>query len=103
MAEGGFDLRRDLWLQIEGDLVPDAWRKAIAAGLAKRPGYAVFSHYVAINGAISAVMGRDEVICLSSFVHASITTLDATERLLLAAHCSVAAEAQNRGSMSPWG
>jgi broad specificity phosphatase PhoE len=69
------------WDQIEGDLDYDAWRRAIASALPARAGTAVFSHYVAINGAISVVTGRDEVICFKPD-HASITVLDLTNGAL---------------------
>ena len=66
------------WTQIEGDLDYDAWRRATAAALLTRPGTAVFSHYVAINGAVSVVTGRDEVICFKPD-HASVTVFDVVE------------------------
>jgi broad specificity phosphatase PhoE len=66
------------WSEIQGDLDYDAWRAAIAAALIARPGTAVFSHYVAINGAVSVVTGRDEVICFKPD-HASITVFDVTD------------------------
>jgi broad specificity phosphatase PhoE len=66
------------WSQIEGDLDYDAWRRAIATALLTRPGTAVFSHYVAINGAVSVVTGQDEVICFKPD-HASITVFDVTK------------------------
>jgi broad specificity phosphatase PhoE len=69
------------WDQIRGDLDYDAWRKAIATALLARPGTAVFSHYVAINGAVSVVTGRDEVICFKPD-HASITVFDVADGAL---------------------
>jgi broad specificity phosphatase PhoE len=63
------------WAQIEGDLDYDAWRHGIAQALTSQAGAAVVSHYVAINGAVSAAMGRDEVICFKPD-HASVTVLD---------------------------
>jgi broad specificity phosphatase PhoE len=67
------------WDQIQGDLDYDAWRRAIATALLSRPSTAVFSHYVAINGAVSVVTGRDEVICFKPD-HASITVFDVTNK-----------------------
>ena len=66
---------RGTWAQIEGDLNYDAWRRGIAQALASQAGTAVFSHYVAINGVVSATMGRDETICFNPD-HTSVTVLD---------------------------
>jgi broad specificity phosphatase PhoE len=63
------------WSEIKGDLDYEAWRRAVADALLEHPGAAVFSHYVAINAAISMVTGRDEVLCFRPD-HTSITTFE---------------------------
>ncbi|MBX3483524.1 histidine phosphatase family protein [Phenylobacterium sp.] len=63
------------WQAIEGDLDYDAWRADIVAALAKRGHTAVFSHYVAINAAVSRLLGVDEVLAFRPD-HASITVLE---------------------------
>ena len=63
------------WARIVGDLDYDAWRHDIAQALAGQAGVAVFSHFVAINAAVSVAMGRDEMICFKPD-HASVTVLD---------------------------
>jgi len=63
------------WDEIIGDLDYDAWRHAIARALAALEGYAVFSHYVAINGAVSALTGNPRVLAFKPD-HASITAFD---------------------------
>lgn len=63
------------WAQISGDLDYDAWRRSVAAALAEQASAAVFSHYVAINGVVSVLAGRDDVICFNPD-HASVTRLD---------------------------
>jgi len=50
------------WQAIQGDLDYDVWRRGVAAAIAGYPGAAVFSHYVAINAAVSTVTGSDLVM-----------------------------------------
>ncbi len=50
------------WAQIRGDLDYDLWRRDVAAALAARAGCAVFSHFVAINAAVSVIAGDERVI-----------------------------------------
>jgi broad specificity phosphatase PhoE len=64
-----------LWREAKGDLDYDAWRRSVAAAVAECPGAAVFSHFVAINAAVTTVMGREEVLAFRPD-HASITVLD---------------------------
>jgi broad specificity phosphatase PhoE len=64
-----------LWREIRGDLDYDAWRRTVAAALTEYAGAAVFSHYVAINAAVSVVTRRDEVLCFRPD-HTSITTFE---------------------------
>ncbi|MFZ5720091.1 MAG: histidine phosphatase family protein [Pseudomonadota bacterium] len=63
------------WREIQGDLDYDAWRGEIVAALAKRGDTAVFSHYVAINAAVSRLTGDDRVLAFRPD-HASITVLE---------------------------
>lgn len=69
------------WGAIEGDLDYEAWRGAVAAALAGRPRVAVFSHYVAINGAVSLLRGDDRVVSFRPD-HASITVLQSAGGVL---------------------
>jgi len=50
------------WGAIPGDLDYLAWRDAVAIAVAAHPGAAIFSHFVAINAAVSAALGRPEVM-----------------------------------------
>jgi broad specificity phosphatase PhoE len=63
------------WDQIVGDLDYLRWRSEIARALALREGCAVFSHYVAINAAVSFVTKNPMVLAFRPD-HASITTFD---------------------------
>jgi broad specificity phosphatase PhoE len=63
------------WTDVKGDLDYDAWRRAVGAALAERAGCAVFSHFVAINAAISCITGEDTVLTFRPD-HASISTFD---------------------------
>jgi broad specificity phosphatase PhoE len=63
------------WSEIVGDLDYNAWRHAVTAAVAARPGCAIFSHFVAINAALSVVEDRAEVIGFRPD-HTSITTLE---------------------------
>jgi broad specificity phosphatase PhoE len=65
------------WAQIRGDIDYLAWRAAVLGALRSRAGWAVFSHFVAINGAVSAIEGGEEVIAFRPD-HTSITVLRAT-------------------------
>jgi broad specificity phosphatase PhoE len=49
------------WSEIRGDLDYLAWRDQVAAALIGHPGGAVFSHFVAINAAVSFALARPEV------------------------------------------
>ncbi|MGA0607052.1 histidine phosphatase family protein [Phenylobacterium sp. VNQ135] len=73
------------WAEIEGDLDYDGWREAIVAKLCARGDTAVFSHYVAINAAVSRLTGDARVLAFRPD-HASITVLETDgERLTLVA------------------
>jgi broad specificity phosphatase PhoE len=67
------------WSEITGDLDYEVWRRAVAQALWKYPGAAVFSHYVAINAAVSCVTGSDQVLGFRPD-HCSITTFDVSDR-----------------------
>lgn len=63
------------WGEIQGDLDYEAWRHAIVRSLATRGHTAVFSHYVAINAAVSKLTGVDQVLAFRPD-HCSITVLE---------------------------
>lgn len=57
--QAAFDLT---WGQIQGDLDYDAWRRSVGEAVIEHAGAALFSHFVAINGATSCALGTDSVI-----------------------------------------
>jgi len=63
------------WSEIEGDLDYEAWRGDVARALASYAGCAVFSHYVAINAAVSLATGDQRVAAFRPD-HCSITVLE---------------------------
>jgi len=63
------------WQAIQGDMDYDAWRGEIVDSLARRGNTAVFSHYVAINAAVSRLLGIDQVLAFRPD-HCSITVLE---------------------------
>ena len=63
------------WPDIKGDLDYDVWRNSVGAALAERAGCAVFSHFVAINAALSTITGEEKVLTFRPD-HASISTFD---------------------------
>jgi broad specificity phosphatase PhoE len=69
------------WADIAGDLDYEQWRRAVLAAVAARPGWAVFSHFVAINAVLSLLSGADQVIVFRPD-HTSVTTLEAGEGAL---------------------
>jgi broad specificity phosphatase PhoE len=66
------------WSEIIGELDYDAWRRAVGEGLLRYSGAAVFSHYVAINAAVSCVTGSDRVLSFRPD-HCSITSFAVRE------------------------
>lgn len=64
-----------LWREIEGDLDYDVWRADVARAVAACEGAAVFSHYVAINAAVSAALGDERVMGFRPD-HGSITVFE---------------------------
>lgn len=63
------------WDEIVGDLDYDQWRRDVAASVAAHPKTAVFSHYVAINAAVSTAEGHDLVMGFRPD-HCSIQTFE---------------------------
>lgn len=71
------------WDEIEGDLDYVAWTQGVAAALREHGGAAVFSHFVALNAAVSVATGRAEVMAFRPD-HCSRTVFDIDgERLIL--------------------
>ena len=67
------------WADIRGDLDYGQWRADVIAGVAARPGAAVFSHFVAINALVSQLLGRDDVLVFRPN-HCSVTVVKQGER-----------------------
>jgi len=65
------------WGEIIGDLDYDAWRRGVADAVAGYPNTAVFSHYVAINAAVSTAEGHDLVMGFRPD-HCSVQTFETT-------------------------
>jgi len=70
-----------LWSDIEGDLDYDAWRRQVLTAVASRPDTAVFSHFVAINAALTALADEPQVITLRPD-HASISVFELNDGVL---------------------
>ncbi len=64
------------WSEIEGDLDYEIWRAAVAKAVAGHAGAAVFSHYVAINAAVSSALSDERVMGFRPD-HCSVTTFEA--------------------------
>jgi broad specificity phosphatase PhoE len=69
---GAFEGR---WRDIPGDLDYAAWVRGVAEGVAAHPGAAVFSHFVALNAAVSAATGEEQVAAFRPD-HVSVTVFD---------------------------
>jgi broad specificity phosphatase PhoE len=67
---------RSDWSKIEGDIDYEGWRRAVAQAVEARPGYAIFSHFVAINAVVSLLCGQTGVLSFQPD-HASVTVLEA--------------------------
>lgn len=63
------------WADIEGDLDYDVWRRTVGGALAEQARAVVFSHFVAINAAVSCATGDERVMSLSPD-HASISVFE---------------------------
>lgn len=71
------------WPKVLGDLDYRDWRDGVGRAVASRPGAAIFSHFVAINAAVSAATGDDRVLGFRPD-NASITVFETDgERLTL--------------------
>lgn len=64
------------WSEIEGDLDYEVWRNEVARAVAGHAECAVFSHYVAINAAVSLASG-DERVAAFRPDHCSIAVMEA--------------------------
>jgi len=63
------------WAEVKGDLDYDAWRRSVGQALLSKPRAAVFSHFVAINAAVSCVTGDDQVLSFRPD-HVSMSVFD---------------------------
>lgn len=71
------------WTDIQGDLDYQAWANGVAQALADYPNAAVFSHFVALNAAVSVATGEGRVAAFRPD-HCSITIFDINDgRLIL--------------------
>jgi broad specificity phosphatase PhoE len=61
------------WAQVEG-IDAAAWREEVAEAIRSMQGAVVFTHFLAINAAVSCAMGSDRVLAFRP-APASITTL----------------------------
>lgn len=81
------------WTAIRGDIDYDAWRRAVAASVTARPGCAVFSHFVAINGVLSLIQGEERVIVFRPD-HTSCSTFEVEKGALKLCQLGAAAVTQ---------
>jgi broad specificity phosphatase PhoE len=63
------------WAEVEGDIDYALWRDRVAEAVARHDGAAIFTHFVAINAAVSAATGDDRVLSFQPG-HASITVFE---------------------------
>jgi broad specificity phosphatase PhoE len=63
------------WAEVKGDIDYAAWRTAVGAAVIAKAGAAVFSHFVAINAAVSCVTSEETVLTFRPD-HASITVFE---------------------------
>lgn len=71
------------WDDIVGDLDYAAWARGVAQAMLSRPGAAVFSHFVAINAAVSIARG-DPMVRQFQPSHAAISRFEISgDRLVL--------------------
>ncbi|HXQ11469.1 MAG TPA: histidine phosphatase family protein [Caulobacteraceae bacterium] len=64
------------WTDVRGDIDYDLWRRAVGEALAEQAdNTAIFSHFVAINAALSCVSGEPRVLTFRPD-HASITVFE---------------------------
>ncbi len=71
------------WDAVKGDLDYVAWTHGVAAALRQHAGAAVFSHFVALNAAVSVATGQAEVMAFRPD-HCSCTVFEVDgDRLIL--------------------
>jgi broad specificity phosphatase PhoE len=63
------------WADVEGDIDYALWRNRVADAVARHAGAAIFTHFVAINAAVSAATGDDQVLSFQPD-HTSITVFE---------------------------
>jgi broad specificity phosphatase PhoE len=83
-AERGSWLRKAFtgsWAEIEGDIDYGQWRDRVTEAVARHKGGAIFSHFVAINAAISGATGKAAVRHFQPN-HGSITVFDVEDGVL---------------------
>lgn len=72
------------WDEVRGDLDYVAWTQSVASAIRQHVGAAVFSHFVALNAAVSVATGQGEVMAFRPD-HCSLTTFEVDgDRLILA-------------------
>lgn len=69
------------WSDLEGDIDYAAWRDRVHLTVAASPDTAIFSHFVAINAAVSGATGDDRVLCFQPG-HCSITVFETDGKTL---------------------
>ena len=95
-AERGDWLRRSFqgrWDEIVGDLDYWDWARDVARAVAARPGAAVFSHFVAINAAVSVARGDARVRQFDP-AHTAISKFDITGDGLILVETGRSSESQ---------
>ncbi len=83
-SERGAWLRRAFatdWALIEGEIDYLLWRDRVAEAVARNAGGAIFSHFVALNAAVSVATGSNRVMNFQPD-HASITVFEVENGVL---------------------
>ena len=70
------------WSEIKGDRDYGAWTQDVAQGVASHPGAAVFSHFVALNAAVSVATGEGKVAAFRPD-HVSVTVFELVDDHLI--------------------
>lgn len=81
------------WRDIRGDLDYQGWAEGVAAAVAEHPGAAIFSHFVALNAAVSVASGEARVVAFRPD-HCSITIFDVRDGRLILSEKGREAESQ---------
>jgi broad specificity phosphatase PhoE len=63
------------WAEVDGDIDYALWRDRVAEAVIRHEGAAIFTHFVAINAAVSAATGNEQVLSFQPD-HASITVFE---------------------------